>query len=109
MIISTAKKLPYLILLDIPNAFDTVNQEILLSRLNHYDIRGVAIFSTRLVSRVLQGSILGPILFIYFVNDLSNALKTSPKLFADDTCLLIGDTSLDGLVRFCNSELIHVC
>ena len=44
-----------------------------------------------------------------FINDLANAPKTSPQLFADDTCLLISDTSLDGLERFCNSELLHVC
>ena len=33
----------------------------------------------------------------------------SPQLFADDTCLLSSDTSLDGLVRFCNSQLFHAC
>ena len=82
-----------------------VNHNILLSKLNHYGIRGVAndllhsylsnrtqfvdisdsISSTRLVANgVPQGSILGPILFLIFINDLANALKTSPQLFADD-------------------------
>ena len=124
------KKDTCLILLDIRKAFDTVNHNILLSKLNHYGIRGVAndllhsylsnrtqfvdisdsISSTRLVANgVPQGSILGPILFLIFINDLANALKTSPQLFADDTCLLISDTSLEGLERLCNSELLLVC
>ena len=101
-----------------------------LNKLKHYGIRGVAndqlhsyhlnptqfvdisgfISPTRLVANAVhQGPILGPILFLIFVNDLANALKTSPQLFADDSCLLISDTSLDGLGRFCNSELLHIC
>ena len=98
--------------------------------MNHCSIRGIAndllhsylsnrtqfvdisksISSTRLVANgVRQGSILGPILFLIFINDLANALKTSLQLFADDTCLLIRDTSLDGLQRFCYRGLLHVC
>ena len=98
--------------------------------MNHYGIHGIAndllhsylsnrtqfvdisesISSTRIVANgVPHGSILGPILFLIFINDLANALETSPQLFADDTCLLISDTSLDGLERLCNSEFLHVC
>ena len=58
--------------------------------------------------RVPQGWSLEQILFVILVNDLVNALKTSPQLFTYDTCNLIGSTSFDSLVRFCNSELFHV-
>ena len=98
--------------------------------MNHYSIRGIAndllhsyfsnhtqfvdisesISSSRIVANgVPQELILGPTLFLIFINDLANALITSPQSFEDDTCLLISDASLDGLERFCNSDLLHVC
>ena len=124
------EKHTFLILLDIRKAFDTVNHHILLHKLNHYDIRGVAndllqsylsnrtqfvvmfgpISSTGLIdSGVSQESIPRPIIFFILINDLANALKTRPQLFTLDTCCSISDTSLDGLARFCNCELLHVC
>jgi retron-type reverse transcriptase len=96
------------ITLDLKKAFDTVNHSILLHKLDHYGIRGVChkLLSSYLNNRkqyvcisgsisnkvdiefgVPQGSVLGPLLFILYVNDIQNALNTSPRLFADDTCL----------------------
>ena len=97
------------VFLDFSKAFDTVNHEILLQKLNYYGIRGVSLkwFESYLSNRsqfvtyngekssrkniicgVPQGSILGPLLFLIYINDLSNVCESMmPLLFADDTNL----------------------
>ena len=64
-------------------------------------------FSLRLVkSGVPQGSLLGPLLFLVFINDLPNcSLNTTPRLYADDTCLIILNDNLKVLEEKVNSEL----
>ena len=91
-------------------AFDAVDHNILLEKIQHYGIRGIAHqwFKSCLESRkqfafingveselgsvnygVPQGSVLGPLLFLVYINDLCYAIKAScPLHFADDTCLL---------------------
>jgi len=102
------------ILCDLEEAFDSVNHDILLSKLPYYGIRGKAklllesdlqnryqrvhIINLYLISSTVlqwtrirygvpQGSILGPLLFLVYVNDLPKAIehKAIPILFADDT------------------------
>ena len=71
--------------LNLKKAFDTVNHPILLEKLDHYGIRGMNI-----EYGVPQCSVLGPLLFIIYVNDIVNAVKDIKiRLFADDTARFI--------------------
>ena len=96
------------ILLDFSKAFDSVPHERLVVKLDFHGIRGkvlnwirafltnrkqkvsvngVLSLSRHVVSGVTQGSVLGLVLFLLFINDISNSIHSNLRLFADD-CVL---------------------
>ena len=115
------------VFVDLQKAFDTVNHEILIHKLNYYGIRGTVNnwFSSYLSSRtqyvsilgyksntldvnhgVPQGSVLGPLLFLLYINDLHKAINYSKVYhFADDTNLLNISDSPNQLQKQLNIDL----
>jgi hypothetical protein len=114
------------IFLDLKKAFDVCSHEILLKKLKKMGIQGKTFewFSSYLSDRaqcvdingtfsdflsldisVIQGSTLGPILFLCYINDFWNASTLFSVLFADDTTSLAKGKVLSDLVEYVNSEL----
>ena len=115
------------ILIDSSKAFESLDHEILISKLNYYGVRGTAnkwFYSylekrkqfvtidnvspdTRIIKcGVPQGSILGLLLLILYVNDIANvSVLVKLVLFADDTNMFISDKDLTSLIVKANDEL----
>ena len=115
------------VFIDLEKAFDTVNHKILLSKLEHYGIRDTSLtwISSYLSNRkqsvklngvnskyekvscgVPQGSILGPLLFIIYVNDMHVAVQSSiMHHFADDTNILFSAKNPNTIAKTLNRDL----
>lgn len=115
------------VFIDLKKAFDTVSHKILLKKLNSIGITGTALsmFKSYLSNRrqvvrignqhsqaksitygVPQGSILGPLLFLIYINNIHEiGLKGDVTLYADDTSLFYFGNSVDSVISDAQSDL----
>lgn len=118
------------VMLDLQKAFDTVNHEILMNKLSKYNIsqeciqwfgsylsnrnhvtsiNGVTSDSLPSICGIPQGSILGPLLFILYINDLPDCVNdVNISMYADDTALYTSSKCIHTLVDNLNKDLSKV-
>ena len=125
----SSKNIAHAVFLDVSKAFDAIWHQGLLAKLEQINISGEAfkLFNSYLENReavtvvdghkssplplkagVPQGSSLGPLLFIIFINDLVSNLETTPFLFADDCTLLAKADSTFETTNQLNRDLTKI-
>ena len=119
-----------MVLIDLQKAFDTIDHSILLEKMSCLGFAGkmIAWYMSYLTNRsfivnvgkessspsklscgVPQGSILGPLLFLLYVNDMPQAVKSELLLYADDTCLIYMGKDIQKIEEQLNSDFTSLC
>ena len=119
-----------MILIDLQKAFDTIDHNILLEKMKFMGFADdtIAWFRSYLTNRLFlvniedslsdpsellcgvpQGSILGPLLFLLYVNDMAQAVKSDLLLYADDTCLVYSNTNVCQIEEQLNKDFNQLC
>ena len=115
------------VFIDIKKAFDTIDHEIILRKLSYFgadqatakwfqsylsnrtqrcNVNGNLSTASTVTCGVPQGSILGPLLFLMYINDLPNCLRVAaPRMFADDTSITLSAKTVADLKLAVTSEL----
>ena len=119
-----------MILIDLQKAFDTIDHKILLDKMYFFGFsqKVVSWFKSYLLKRqfkvnlngtfsepglvtcgVPQGSILGPLLFLLYMNDIPQAVKCELLLYADDTCLICQHKNVEVIEENLNIDFSNIC
>ena len=119
-----------MILIDLREAFDTINHEILLQKLKAIRFPKITlkwfrsylsehIFLVNIENKlsdfgkmfywVPQGSILGPLLSLIYVNDMPQAVKSTLLFYADDSCILYQHKEVDEIEKHLNKDFENIC
>ena len=119
-----------MILIDLQKAFDTINHDILLRKMaslgfsNHsimwfqsylsdrsfrVNIKNKYSSTAKIECGVPQGSILGPLLFLLYVNDMKQAVNCDLFLYADDSCLVYQHNDVSKIEQNLNKNFSDIC
>ena len=119
-----------MVLIDLQKAFDTIDHQILLKKMKYigFSTSTIEWFRSYLQNRtflvhvedaystpgdlacgVPQGSILGPLLFLLYVNDMPQAVSCDLLLYADDSCLIFEGKDIDQIENQLNKDFNSLC